>query len=317
MTKRTATKALLAASIAVLAATAMPAGVAAKPTTAAYTHQSAPTQFIEVNGNRLAYRRFGQKHGLPLVFFQHFVGNIDNWDPAITDGLARSREVILFDNAGVARSSGKVPTTIEAMAKTAIDLIAALGIERADLFGFSTGSLVAQEVAIQNPGLVRRLIVVGSAPRGGVGMTSLTPEFQAMLAKPRAVPDELLLDVFFTPSAPSQAAGREFLTRLRARTVDRDIDPDASVGPAQATSLAAWGAARPNQYAYLDAITQPVLIVDGSKDLVFYTVNDFDLQQHLADAQLIIYPDSAHGPQYQYPQRFLQDAGAFLDRPDR
>lgn len=150
-----------------------------------YTHQTAPTQFIDAGGTCLAYRRFGKKGGVPLVFFQHFIGNMDNCDPKVTDGFAHDREVILFDNAGVASSGGEPANSIEGMAKHAINLITALHLSKVDLFGFSTGSLVAQEVTVERPDLVRLLVLEGSAARGGVHMAALTPEFNAMVAKKR------------------------------------------------------------------------------------------------------------------------------------
>jgi pimeloyl-ACP methyl ester carboxylesterase len=276
------------------------------------SHQTAATQYIVVDGARLAYRRYGNRGSVPLVFFQHFVGNLDSWDPKITDGFADTREVVIFDNAGVASSEGEVPTTVEGMAKYGIDFIEALGIKKADLLGFSLGSLVAQQVAIERPDLVRRLILVGSGPRGGKGMASLTPEFQGMLAKKHEVADELLLDVFFTPSENSQAAGRRFLKRLRARTVNRDIEVNDKVVPAQVAAFAAWGAPSVDSNRYLKRLKAPTMVVSGSKDLVHYTVNSFTLQQNSPDAQLIIYPDSAHGSIYQYPELFLQQAAQFL-----
>lgn len=302
--------ALLAVALTGAVATLTPTPATSAP---AVTHQTAKTQFVTVDGVKLAYRRFGKQGGTPLVFFQHFVGTMDGWDPLVTDGLARGREVILFDNAGVSASEGTVPDNIAAMAHYAEGLIDALHVKKADLIGFSMGSFVAQQVTIDRPGLVRKLILVGSANRAGVGMATLTPEFQGMLAKKHDVPDELLLDVFFTPSAQSQAAGRAFLERLRARKQNRDPDINEKVAPAQAAAIAGWGKPGQDQYGYLAAITQPVLIADGSKDPVFYTVNDFNLQQHLPDAQLIVYPDSGHGV-YGYSARFLSDATAFLDR---
>lgn len=278
-----------------------------------YTHQTAPTQFVDVDGARLAYRRFGKTGGVPLVFLQHFVGNLDSWDPKVIDGFARDREVILFDNAGVASSTGEVPNNIEGMAKYAVGLLKALGVKQADLLGFSMGSLIAQQVTLDHPELVRRLILVGSSPRGGVGMAALTPEFQGYLAKKRDVPDELLLDVFFTQSAPSQAAGREFLTRLRARKVNRDVDVNDKTAPAQAAAIAGWGAPAENANEYLKGIKQPTLVISGSNDIVFYTVNDVTLQQHLPNAQLVIYPDSNHGAIYQYPDLFVKHATLFLN----
>src|SRR5205809_5672794 len=139
-----------------------------------YTHQTAPTQFVEVNGIRFAYRRFGKTGGVPIVFNQHYIGTMDYWDPTVTDGLARDREVILFDNAGVSSSSGEVPTTFEQMGANAVAFTRALGLNKVDVLGFSIGGMVAQEITLQAPDLVRKLILVGTGPRGGQGMDSLT-----------------------------------------------------------------------------------------------------------------------------------------------
>src|SRR5256886_12988102 len=140
-----------------------------------HTHQTAPTQFVEANGIRFAYRRFGKAGGVPIVFNQHYIGTMDYWDPTVTDGLARDREVILFNNAGVSSSSGEVPTTFEEMGANAIAFIKALGLKRGDLFGFSIGGIVVQEITLQAPDLVRRLVLVGTGPRGGQNMATLTP----------------------------------------------------------------------------------------------------------------------------------------------
>lgn len=310
----------VAASAGVLLAVAVAMGaivsgnaVAANKAAVVYTHQTAPTQFIDAGGTRLAYRRFGKPGGVPLVFFQHFVGSMDNWDPKVIDGFARDREVILFDNAGIASSGGEVPTTIEGMSKHAINLIEALGLKQVDVLGFSMGGLIAQEVTIERPDLVRRVVLVGTGPRSGVGMASLTPEAQAAWAKKRDVADELWLDVFFTPTDSSQAAGREFLKRLRARQVNRDAEVNEKVAPAQVAALAAWGAPKENPYAYLKAIKQPVLVVNGSNDVIIYTINSYILQQNLPNAQLILYPDSNHGSQYAYPELFVKQTSMFLN----
>ena len=138
-----------------------------------HSHQTAPTRFVEANGIRFAYRRFGKAGGVPIVFNLHYIGTMDYWDPAVTDGLARDREVILFDNAGVSSSSGDVPTTFEEMGAHAIAFIKALGLKRVDVLGFSIGGMVAQEITLQAPNLVRKLILVGTGPRGGQGMASL------------------------------------------------------------------------------------------------------------------------------------------------
>ena len=143
-----------------------------------YTHQTAPTQFVEAAGIRFAYRRFGKKAGVPLLFFMHFTGTMDHWDPALTDGFAQDREVILFNNTGISNSSGEVPTSVEEMAQHAAAFIDALGIRKLDALGFSMGGFTAQQFTIDRPELVRKLILVGTGPRSGEGMASLTPEAQ-------------------------------------------------------------------------------------------------------------------------------------------
>ena len=173
------------------------------------THQTAPTQFAEANGIRFAYRRFGKPGGVPLVFNQHFTGTMDHWDPAVTDGLAKGREVILFNNAGVSSSSGEVPTSCEQMATNAVSFIEALGLPKVDVLGFSIGGFVAQEITRQAPDLVRRLVLVGTGPRSGEGMATLTPEAQEIFGATYDEPDHLWLRVHFTRSERSQAAGRD------------------------------------------------------------------------------------------------------------
>lgn len=282
-----------------------------------HRHQTAPTQFVDAAGIRFAYRRFGKSGGVPLVFNIHFTGTMDHWDPAVTDGFARDREVILFDNAGISSSSGKVPTSIEEMAADAAAFIKALGLTEVDVLGFSLGGLIAQTLAIAEQKLVRRLVLVGTGPRSGEGMATLTPEAQEIFGATYEEPDNLWLRVHFTPSERSQAAGRAFLKRFRLRSEGRDPDVSEEVAPAQLEALGKWGAPRENPYAYLKELTQPTLIVNGGADVIIYTVNSFILQQNIPNAQLILYPDANHGSQYQYPELFVRHVSMFLDERGR
>jgi pimeloyl-ACP methyl ester carboxylesterase len=276
-----------------------------------YTHQTAPTQYVEANGIRFAYRRFGKKEGVPLVFIPHILGNLDSWDPAVTDGLAQSREVILFNNAGIASSSGEVPTNFREMAKSAGVFIDALGLIKTDVLGFSIGSMIAQNVAMERPDLVRKLVIVGSGPRNGDGIP-LTPESQVIFTNKYGDMDDFWIDGFFTPSPESQVAGRAFLKRRDARVENRDIAINEKVQPAQFAALQEWGKPVGERFAYLKDIKIPVLIAGGKSDIIFYTINSFYLQQNLPNAQLILYPDAAHGSLFQYPQLFVEHTSIFL-----
>jgi pimeloyl-ACP methyl ester carboxylesterase len=279
-----------------------------------HMHQTAPTQFVEASGIRFAYRRFGKAGTVPLVFNMHFMGTMDHWDPAVTDGLAKDREVILFDNAGVSSSSGEVPETFAQMGANAIAFIKALGLKQVDVLGFSIGGLVAQEITLQAPDLVRRLILVGTGPRSGERMDTGTPEGKEIFGATYANPDDLWLCVHFTRSDVSQAAGREFVKRFRLRSTNRDPEVSQAAALAQRAAIGRWGAKRDHAWDYLKTIKQPVLVVNGSNDVIIYTINSYILQQNLPNAQLIIYPDSAHGSLFQYPQLFVRHVSMFLDQ---
>src|SRR3979411_1195785 len=279
-----------------------------------HTHQTAPTQFVEANGIRFAYRRFGNAGGVPIVFNLHYMGTMDYWDPAVTDGLARDREVILFNNAGVSSSSGEVPTTFERMGADAIAFITALSLKQVDVFGFSIGGMVVQEITLQAPDLVRRLIVDGAGPRGGQGMELIAQATGRLFgAHPHDPPERVGLAVKFSPSAAVQAAGRAFLKRTHRRQEGRDPEVNDKVSPAQVEAIEKWGVQREGSYDYLKTVKQPTLVVNGSNDVIMPAVNSFIMQQYTPYAELIIYPDSNHGAHPQYPELFVEHASRFLN----
>jgi pimeloyl-ACP methyl ester carboxylesterase len=273
-----------------------------------------PTRFVEAEGIRFAYRRFGESIGTPIVLLQHFMGNLDNYDPAVTDALARGREVILTDNAGVGLSSGEAPDTVAGMARDAAALIDALGLDRVDLFGFSMGGHVAPQIAVDRPELVRRLVLVGTGPRGGDGMDRLAPDVAPLFAKVYDPQDLMWLPIFFSPSDASQAAGRRFLDRIRTRTDDRDEPVSAAAVAAHRAAAGEWGRAAPDSFDYLKGIAQPALVVNGSYDVVVPTINSYILQQNLPNAELILFPDSNHGSHFQFTELFNRYVTDFVDR---
>ena len=277
------------------------------------------TQFVEANGIRFAYRRWGKRGDLPLVFNQHFTGNLDNWDPAVLDGLAREREVIIFNNAGVASSTGEVPNTFAGMAKNAEAFIDGLGLKKVDLLGFSIGGMVAQQITIDRPELIRKLILVGTAPRNhgaGNGQGHITPETAATFGATYDPPENLWLKVFFTDSEESQAAGRAFLKRYLSRTENPDSPINDRVAPAQIAAVGQWGAHPGQRFTYLKDIKHPTLVVSGNHDVIVYTVNSLYLVQNMPNAKLILYPDSNHGSWYQNHEDFVFETNRFLNAND-
>jgi pimeloyl-ACP methyl ester carboxylesterase len=288
--------------------------MAQRSTVVTQTHVTAPTPFVEANGIRFAHRKFGTKTGTPLVLLQHFRGGLDHWDPAVTDGLAADRPVILFNNAGVASSSGETPDTIDAMARHAADFVSALGLTEVDLFGFSIGGYVAQSLALQNPKLVRRLLLAGTGPRGGEPpQDPSVPQYATSTdLRTGESPLEAFLYLFFSPSERSQAAGRAFWERRHLRRNDVDPPSSAQTMAAQLDAIKDWRE-EGERFAELKRIGHPALVVNGSNDIMVPTINSFTLSQRMPNAQLIVYPDSGHGSQFQYPELFVSHARTFLD----
>lgn len=269
--------------------------------------QSATTQFVEARGVRFAYRRLGTDSGVPLVFLQHFTGTMDAWDPEVVNALSRDRPVIVFNNAGVGTSGGKTPGTIDQQTTDAESFMAALGLTEVDLLGFSLGGFLAQLLATRAIIKVRKIILAGTAPKGGE--EHLLQVVSEAFAKKAT---DVRLPLFFTPSKKSQDAGMAFVARATAR---KDSDPDngESVGNPQAASIISWCAEQDPGHASLKAIKQPTLIVHGSDDTMFPSINAYEMFKHMSDATLVIYPDSAHGALFQYPNTFVAHVRTFLD----
>ena len=277
------------------------------------THITAPTRFVEVDGTRFAYRRWGNTGTgqPPLFFLQHFRGGMDNWDPIMTDGLAAGREVILFNGRGIASSGGTPRTRIEHMADDAAAVIRALGLTKVDVLGFSLGGFQAQDLTRRHPALVRKLMLLGTGPRGG----NPDSEPGVLEAAPRPVPTvEDFLYLFFGRSDAAVKAGRDFWARRHLR---KDQDPPSSPAVTQAQIeanmyyLPKLDAGDP--FAHLRVIKQPTFILNGVHDVMIPSINSWHMAQNIPNAQLFIYPDAGHAAQFQFPERFLKHAIQFLE----
>ena len=277
----------------------------------AYNHETAPNQFVEVNNQRYAYRRFGKAGGIPILFLQHFRGTMDNWDPAVTDPLAQDHDLILFDNAGVGLSSGEPASSVPELARHAVAFIKGLNLTSVDLLGFSLGGFVAQQIALDHPGLVRRIVLAGTGPQGGEGMDTYADDVVAHAAVEETRPEDLLF-LFFAHTETSQTAGKAFLQRLRTRTAAPDAPASIAVRDAQLQAIGAWGAPNGKDYSRLKEIKQPVFIANGNHDIMVPSINSLILAQNLPNGLLSLYPDSGHGALFQYAELFTAQANHFL-----
>ncbi|PQP22599.1 alpha/beta fold hydrolase [Rhodococcus opacus] len=273
------------------------------------TYKDAPSRTVTAGGVTYAYRELGPKGGIPVVFFVHLAATLDNWDPRIIDPIAKNHHVIAFDNRGVGASTGTVPDSIEAMADDAVTFINALGFDKVDIFSFSLGGMIAQDLVVKHPELVRTLILTGTGPAGGkdidkVAGTTYYDTLRATLT--RSDPKEFL---FFNRNATGKRAAKAFVKRLEERTADRDASITVKAFQTQLKAIKKWGRATPVD---LSTITQPTLIANGDNDRMVPSVLSGDLHHRIKGSELIIYPDSGHGGIFQNHDKFVPAVLEFL-----
>jgi pimeloyl-ACP methyl ester carboxylesterase len=283
------------------------------------TQQTAETKYINANGTKLAYRLLGSQSGIPLVMLIHFRANMDFWDPALINSLARSRPIILLDNAGIGKSGGEIPTTLRGWAAHVIALLEALGIHQIDLMGFSMGGAAAQHVALAAPGLVRKLILAGTrtsrTPNTVIGPRKFFFELAHSVTKEEF--KEAFALTFFSPSPHGRAAALASWDRIFSRTQDRAPHLSPVLAKRQTEAFSKFSVSNPeNPYERIHELKMPVFVANGDNDLLIPSVNSFELAQLLPNAHLHIYPNSGHGFLYQYAELFAKHIDLFLDGED-
>ena len=271
---------------------------------------TAPTRFLNAGKERYAYRRFGAGPGLSLLCLQHFTGTMDNWDPAVTDPLASGRDVILFESAGIGRSTGSAPNTIAGMEAHALAFLDGLGIGTCDVLGFSLGGMVAQQMALERPSIFRRMILVGTAPRGGEDIMHLEKPSLSVIPRFKDLP--FCRRSFSRRQSSSQAAGAAFIERLMRRAQDREPISGPAVAHAQMAAFREWEQVSGERFSDLKKIRHPTLVVNGVYDEMIPISNSYWLSAHLPNAVLLTYPDSGHGSLFQFHESFTRQVAAFL-----
>ncbi|MFL5618483.1 MAG: alpha/beta fold hydrolase [Gemmatimonadaceae bacterium] len=274
--------------------------------------KNVPTQSVTAGGVTFAFRELGTDNpGPPVVFLIHLAAVLDNWDPRVIDGFAARHRVITFDNRGVGASSGSPASSIEQMAQDAISFIKAMGFEQVDLFGFSMGGMIAQEIALMESQLVRKMIIAGTGPAGGEGIRAVARVTYFDIVRGFLTQQDPKQFLFFTRTPGGIRAGKEFLARLQERSQHRDREATVTVLLAQLKALRRWGSKEP---ADLSKIRQPVLVANGDSDRMVPSTNTLDLARRLPNSDLIIYPDAGHGGVFQFHADFVPKALEFLAR---
>ena len=272
--------------------------------------QDTPTRSVDVGGTAFVYRELGPKSGVPVILLNHLGAQLDNFDPRIVDGLAATRQVIAFNNRGIGGSGGKTPTTISTMARDAVAFIKALGFDKVDLFGFSLGGFVAQEIVLTEPRLVHKLILTGTGPAGGEGIDKVTPLTIMDMIKGALTFRDPKYYLFFTTTPNGRRAAQAFLKRLKERKNNRDKAISLSAFGAQLKAIKAYGLHAPQD---LSAIRIPALVANGDQDKMVPSSNTYDLARRILGSQLVVYEDAGHGGIFQNHADFVPKALAFLE----
>lgn len=270
---------------------------------------TAPNLFLNGKKNKFAYREMGEKEGIPLVLLTHLSATLDNWDPLLINTLAENHWVIVFDNVGVGLSDGKVPKTIKEMADGALEFIHGLNVEQVDLLGLSMGGMIAQELVAKEPLLVRKLILVGTGPRGGKGISEVTKVTNKDFLRSILTRKDIKTYLFFTETENGRIKAAEFLERINTRSQVKDKNIRFSSYQNQLTAINRWGK---EKTADLSTISQQTLIVNGNHDRMVPTVNSYDLAKRIPKSTIKIYSDAGHGSLFQFPIDFSHILSEFI-----
>lgn len=262
--------------------------------------------YAETPYGRLALREAGPHGGIPLVLLQRFRGTMDDWDPGFIELVSADRKVIWFDSAGIGRSEGSVPDTIGGMAAVAATVIERSGSPQADVLGWSLGGVIGQQLVLDAPHLVRRLIVAGSTPGGALDGPKPHPRVPQVMTRPTNDIEDFLF-LFFPETETATSAGRASLTRIGALP-GRGPLVTAEAFMTQVKAISTW----PGVLHRADELRLPMLVANGAHDVVLPAYRSYVLSQQAPDAKLILYPDAGHAFLFQEIESFAAEVERFL-----
>ena len=283
--------------------------------TADFLAVSTPTERLDVDGVTYAYRSFGKTSKHPLVLLQRFRGTMDDWDPAFLEILAKDRQIVVFDNAGVGLSSGSVASSVFGMADTAAAFIRGYTQNSGapvDILGWSLGGITSFALALQSPDLVRRLVMAAASPGGDMKTEPAPQKVWQTAGKPKNE-DEDFLYLFFPETTDGRAVGQKHLERLALRQSDNCPQVKAESVQAQFAAMMQIGE-RDEMLSRVGEIDKPVLMATGVDDVMINAYASYAATKGLPQGQCIVYPQSGHGFLFHHIESFANDVGNFLDK---
>jgi len=273
--------------------------------------RSARAQTLTVGSTRYAYRRFGKPSATPLVLLQRFRGTMDDWDPVFLDLVAAERELILLDNTGLGYSSGRVAESIAGMARDAAAVLDQMSLTQVDVLGWSMGGCVAQQLALDRPDLVRRLVLAATSPGGVADAPRMPDKVVQVMLKP-VNDDEDFLYLFFPETEQGRREGKAHMARLKRRSGETAPAVGMEGVLAQAAAIKAFSTGATATLPRLGEIAQPVLVANGVGDIMIPAYNSFVMAQRLPNAHLVLYPNAGHAFLFQYAMPFSAEVLQFL-----
>lgn len=279
--------------------------------TAKYTYATVPTQFVEANGIKFAYRSYGKEGGIPVIYLNHLTANLDNCDPRIMDAIAAKRTIISFDYRGIGATTGRQGESLADMAKDGIAFIYALGYNQVDIVAFSMGGFITQEILLVEPQLVRKAILAGTGPRGGAGIPDVVGRTYWDIFRGLLSFRDPKFYLFFNQNKIGKAAARDFLSRLKERKENRDKKVKLYALKKQLKAIKDWGNEKPMD---LSVFKLPVFIANGDNDRMVPSPLSNDMAKRFPNAEIKIYPNSGHGGIFQYHKEFIPQAIEFLNK---
>jgi len=267
------------------------------------------TEYVQVRDYKMAYRSMGK--GSPIILCNRFRGTMDSWDPAFLNMLATQYNVITFDYPGTASSKGELPTTMAGVASEVVALANALGFKKFIIAGWSYGGMVAQTMAVLYPDPIMKVIIFGTNPPGQPVVPTEAIFLQKSGEWDNDLADEEIL--FFEPNSTfSRKAAQLSHDRIAGRKSDIDVLVQQPVWPRYFEGVKSFYEDKDDVRTRLGKAPFPILMVAGDHDIANFVENWFALNRKLPNVQLMVMPQSGHGPQHQYPELVANYMMTFL-----